>query len=385
MKIYMKKIFIEIVGCCRRRSLDATRLVNYFRLNNCVISKEPEKSDYIILITCAYKKSKEDDCFKLINKFKNYKGELIVLGCLPGISPSKLKKEFKGKCLVTEKLDEIDKFFNFKTKFSELPDANKEFILLDPRDSEDVEIGNIERKKGSCFLRISRGCIANCSYCAIPKATGELKSKKLDICLNEYKKLLEKGYKDFHICAENVGSYGLDIGSSFAELLEKLSNVNNSSDVMWSIHEMHPKWVVHYGSDLIREIKQRKIVCLGCTIQSGSERILKLMNRYEYIKKIKNTLLKLKQANPKLYLYTHILVGFPAETEEDFDKTLSLIKQINFDLVIVYVYTDRDNTVALEMGDKISDKIKTERLKKALDFCQKEGIRAISDDVCFLE
>jgi MiaB/RimO family radical SAM methylthiotransferase len=363
----MKKVFIQIVGCCRRRSLDATRLAEYFRLNKCEVLEKPDYADYILLVTCAYKKSKEDECFEEIRKFKKNKGELIILGCLPGIASERLKKEFNGKCLVTEKLDEIDKFFpEFKIKFAKVADANKEFPFAE---------------KNTCFLRISKGCIANCTYCVIPKATGKLVSKPLKECLNEYGKLIDEGYTEINFCAENVGAYGSDIKSSFAELLNELDKV--SSDVRWAIHELHPCWVLKYKKEILEHIKNKKIINLGCTIQSGSERILKLMNRFVNLNDLKGTLNEFKRINPKLNLYTHVLVGFPSETEKDFDKTLKFIKKVPFDLVIFYVYTEREGTPAAKMQGKVADLAKTKRLRKALDFCKKNNIKGISDEVDF--
>ncbi|TKJ17411.1 hypothetical protein CEE44_02650 [Candidatus Woesearchaeota archaeon B3_Woes] len=369
----MKKVFVQIVGCCRRRSLDATKLVNYFRLNKCNIVKKAQEADYIILLTCAYKQSKEDECFKLIKQLQNYGGELVILGCLPAISPTKFREKFNGKYIIPQKLEEIDIFFkDFKIKFSELPDGNKEFGLS-------------QEENKDCLLRIGWGCISNCSYCAIPKATGTLKSKPLGVCLEEYRMLLERGYKEFNICAENVGSYGVDIKSSLQVLLEKMEGVEGKQKVYWNIHEIHPKWVIEYKSDLIKWVKKGKIKCLGCTIQSGSDRILKLMNRYDKSEDIVKTLLELKKANSNLYLSTHVLVGFPSETEEDLEDTLNVIKQIGFDMVIVYVYTLREGTAAYKLEGRIDNRVKREMLQKTLDFCKSNNITAISDEVCFLD
>jgi MiaB/RimO family radical SAM methylthiotransferase len=365
----MKKIFIQIVGCCRRRSLDATRLAEYFRLNKCEVLEKPDYADYILLVTCAYKKSKEDECFTEIRKFKKNKGELIILGCLPGIASERLNKEFNGKCLVTEKFDEIDRFFpEFKIKFAKVSDGNKEFPFAE---------------KNICFLRISKGCIANCSYCAIPKATGKLVSKPLKDCLKEYVKLVDAGYSEINFCAENVGAYGTDIKSSFEELLKELSKISNN--IKWAIHELHPCWVLKYKKEILDHIKQKRIVNLGCTIQSGSPKILKLMNRFVDLEELKLTLNSFKKINPKLNLYTHVLIGFPGETEQDFEKTLQFIKKINFDLVIFYVYTDRDGTPAAKMNGKVKESVKAQRLKKCLGFCKKNKIKAISDEVDFLK
>ena len=302
---------------------------------------------------------------------------MIVLGCLPAISPSKFKEKFKGKYIIPLHLDKIDMFFkDFKFKFSDLPDANKDFLLSEDDSQDGVK---------NCLLRIGSGCIANCSYCAIPLATGKLKSKSLNVCLKEYSKLLEEGYNEFNICAENVGSYGIDIKSSLPLLLEKMEEMDKGKKVWWNIHEIHPKWVIKYKSSLVGWVKEGKIKCLGCTIQSGSDRILKLMNRYDKSENIVKTLLELKKINSELFLSTHVLIGFPTETEKDLEDTLDVIKKVGFDIIIVYVYTPREGTVAHNLKNQISDNVKKERLEKTLKFCKKNNINAISDDVCFLD
>ena len=112
-----KKIFLINKGCLRRE-LDASKLADYFKLNECSISKNPNNADFIIFVTCAFKKEMEDNCFDILKKLNKYKGEVIVLGCLPGISPSRLKKEFKGKSLVTKNLMKLITFFlNLKLNF----------------------------------------------------------------------------------------------------------------------------------------------------------------------------------------------------------------------------------------------------------------------------
>lgn len=120
-----KKIFITTNGC-PRRNLDSMRLSKYFKANHCTIVMSPEEANYILFVTCSFKQSKENESFKYIEKYLKYKGELIVLGCLPDIAPNKFKRKYKGKYLSTRTLEDIDKLFSsFKIKFKEIPDANR--------------------------------------------------------------------------------------------------------------------------------------------------------------------------------------------------------------------------------------------------------------------
>ncbi len=391
----MKKVYLEPIGCCRRRLLDASKLIRYFRKNNCSIVKDPSEADHIILVTCAFQKSREDSCFEAINKYSAYEGNLIVTGCLPGIAPSRLKDEFKGQFLVTKDLDSIDKFFpDFKCQFSTLSDSHEEFkvsmfkrILSHLEFTRPFHLRFINFLKGalsfrqlgrkSALLRVCSGCLGNCSYCAIRFSTGKINSKPISICNREYNGLLEKGYNHFVICGEDIGAYGIDIGSSLPKLFENLCSIDQSFKVSWEIPELHPRWAIKYKDELVKNIKSGKIVKLGCPIQSGSNKILKLMNRFYDTDNMINSLIELRNSNPELYLYTHMIIGFPSESDQDFQDTLDLIKKIRFDHVLLFTYSERKGTDAVQFDGKLSNQIKKERLSKALNFFRKEKILAI--------
>jgi len=389
-----KQVFVTTNGC-PRRALDAQRIIKYFRLNDYSITKNPKKADYIIFVTCSFFKDKEEECFRYINEFKKYKGELIIAGCLPLISPVKLKQNFKGKSIPTKDLQDIDQFFKkFKTKFLDISDSNFPTDIITPS-SFYAKFEGMKQKskrffkllgnpllffrrvlflfkkmsvKKTAHLRISNGCIGNCAYCGIRNAIGKLQSKPLNKCLEEYKQLLEKGYRNFIILADNVGAYGLDINSSFSELLKNLSDIDKNLKVRWTIQELHPMWLLKYQSEISNFVKEKKIESILCPIQSGSERVLKLMNRPCDTKKLLKCFLKLKKLNSNLILDTHILVGFPSETHNDFLMTLNMAKKIGFDNVCIYPYYDSYKTLSYFMDNKLEEKTIKERIKIAREF-----------------
>lgn len=410
---------------CEGRGLDASRLARYFGSNNCDIVKKPKIADYIILFTCAYNNVIEEQNLELIDKFKRYKykGELIVAGCLPEIAPEKLKKIFKGRSVVTKNLCEIDRIFaGFKTKFFEVPDANK--CLFSPssvpaplsiRIKESLiplrkllkqhefsklfyynclrfaknnlisrisliktSINKIRREENAySILRIGTGCLGNCSYCGIRNAIGRLKSKPLDDCLKEYRKLLEMGHRDFEIGSEDTGAYGLDLNSSLPELLDKMSGMDKSLEVSWFVVSLKPLWMLKYKSELLKIIKEGKIKYLECPVQSGSERILKLMNRYSNIKEIVATLLEFKNAYPDIGLITHIIVGFPSEIEDDFFATMDMIKKVNFRVVLPFLYCDKEMSMASTMNGKLDEETIDKRLDIIGEYMEKAGISSL--------
>jgi MiaB/RimO family radical SAM methylthiotransferase len=223
------------------------------------------------------------------------------------------------------------------------------------------------------YLRICDGCVEQCAYCSIYKAVGQLRSKSIQACTEEYRDILRKGYLKITILADNVGAYGLDINSSFAELLHHLSAISNKK-VHWYIQELHPRWAIRYKTELLKITEEKKVCELLCAIQSGSNRILKLMNRHHSIEEIKTVLEELKKANPKLQLYTQIIIGFPTETEEDLNATLNVIKEISFDHVSLYPYYDGYDTIASTLEGKIDTATINRRKKYAENYLTSAGI-----------
>jgi tRNA A37 methylthiotransferase MiaB len=394
-----KRIFIVTNGCPRRR-LDATRLNRFFKANNCIIVKSALSADYIIFITCSFKKDKEEECLIKIKEFLKYPGELIVGGCLPDISSVRLKEVFNGRILKTKDLERVDDLFSdFKVKFENIPDAHllhsayfswwrwgvlnlgfgKNFFI------NSLTYGNYLLKNTwlgrKAYLRVSRGCPERCAYCTIFLAVGKLKSKKIDECACQYRQLLKQGYRNFVLLADNLGVYGADIGSNLAELFESLSAEDKNFSAKWDIRDLHPKWAIRYQDALSKYIAEGKIISLICAVQSGSDRMLKLMNRQHNIEEISGVLKKFRKLQPRLFLSTQLIFGFPSETAEDFLATLNAVKTIGFNLAMLYPYYDGSGSISSGMNNKIQEELILARLRKAADFFKREGILCTVDEV----
>ncbi len=369
-----KKAYIYTVGC-HRRLLDSTKIENYLKLNNFEITKSSNKADYIIINTCAFKQGQEDFSIKKIQEFSKKNKKLIVGGCLPEINKKRLEEIFKGPTFSPISFHKIDEIFKSEIKFQELSDTNKLANIspiTNPTHFKDLFrikiIGLLLMRlrrvfKRSYYIRISWGCLGKCSYCAIKNAIGPLKSKPLNECLLEFKNGLTDGHKDFILVADDLGAYGIDIDKNFPLLLNEFLKIKEKYTL--SLFELHPRWIVKYLEELIPIVKSGKIIEILCPIQSGSNEILEKMNRFHTAEEIKFALKKIREVNPKIRLITHVIVGFPGETEQDFQKTIDFLREVKFNYSALYSYSEKLETIASNLPNKISEKTIKERIKKA--------------------
>jgi len=386
----MKKIYIYVVSC-RRRSLDATKISDYLTKNDYEIVNKPENADIIIFITCAFIDKMTEFSLNKVKEFQKYNAELIVAGCLPIIEKDKLSEIFDGITFCTKEIDELYQYFpEKKTRFTEIDDANFLYDYLNQHGRKgsnylrfrDYILKKIYGEnsftykillKNPFIIRISWGCLGNCSYCSIKKAIGAHKSKPIEECLKEFKKGLAQGHTQFLLTADDAGAYGLDLGYNFLELLKSI--IQLEGDFKVCIESLKPIWIVKYFEQLKEVLMSRKIQYIDCAIQSGSEKILKSMNRYSNIEKIAETLLKIKNLNPELMLTTEIIIGFPGETKKDFHQTLSVLQTIQFNGGFIYRFAQKSGTPAENVEPKIPEKEISKRIKYAKKALRKEDYK----------
>ncbi len=399
-----KKIFIKSYAC-ELRDLDSTKISKYLSKNHHEIVNNPKDADIIFILTCGFTNNTTNYSLKKIKKFQKYDAELIVSGCVPAIDEKRLSEIFLGKTLPTKDLDKIDDFFpDNKIKFNTLIDGHisyknpsrlkfytnfinfvnrvrtlkkiYRFIQINFGKIDEKYIYNFSTTSPFYYLKICQGCNGNCSYCAISKAIGKLKSKPVKKCVEEFKSGLENGYENFIIAADNVGSYGVDINKDLTVLLKNLMSVNGQYEFI--IREIGPYWVVKYIDELVSICKERKIRDMGIVIQSANNRILKLMNRYSDVNKTRESIKRLRSAYPELKLHTHVIVGFPTETKDEFKQTLSFVKDINFDSGVIFPFSLKINTMAENIQPKVSKNEILRRMKYSKKYLKKNGYKIIN-------
>jgi len=412
MKNYkLKKIFIYANNVCERRRLDIRQIANYFTKNGYQIITNPRKAHIIILSTCGADDSLAKYHLDNINTFRKYHADLIVAGCVPETDKEKFEKIYDGKFITTKNLEKINTYFpDNKIKFNEIEECNQPWITVD-----ESKINNVFKKlfmssviikkfyvgfldfllkkflnenhllldnfldlpfDDFYTIRISEGCLGNCSYCAIKRALGKFKSKPFNQCITEFKKGLDDGFSNFIVTADDTGAYGKDIGKSFVDLLDELTKIKGNFSIR--ILEMNPVWLIQQIDSFEKIIKRGKIKAINVPIQSGSNRILKLMHRYSNSEKIKETLIRLKKAHPDLAIGTHLIVGFPTETEEEFKETLQLIKKTKIDIGLLIPISIKKDTVAKNIEPKITQNEISRRLRYGKKYLNQLGYTTFS-------
>ncbi|MCP5102492.1 MAG: radical SAM protein [bacterium] len=365
----MKKICLVRDGC-PQRGLDCARLKNYFQLNDCLVVDEPGEADHIIAFSCGIHRPFLEKNLKRMKELNQYDAELIVAGCLPAMASEKLGEVFQGRTLGTKDLSDVDTLFpGFKLKFHEVPDEN--FVLSrgdKPQFAKDIS---------AVYLRVSSGCSMTCAYCLVPVAVGSFESKPLDVCAREYENIIKQGHRHITLVAEDTGAYGVDTNSSFALLMEKLSEIDKDASVTWHVHHFNPHWAIKYKAQLIENLKEGKIVSMQVPIGSGSPKILKHMGRYNDTEAMKTVFHDLKKASSDVYISTHYIIGFPTETEEDFHTTVDFIKEAGFDEVTLVACTEHEITPCFKMEGKVDEDTKTQRMELANRLLANENMKVI--------
>jgi tRNA A37 methylthiotransferase MiaB len=374
---------------CPLRSLDASKLTNYFALNNLIVTDSFHDVDYIVYVTCSVSPTDVENALKTIDELQKTKAELIVMGCMPGSNLKELRTAFDGPAIATKDISDIDNYFpEFRIKFHQTPEPHTydyaemdKTVFYNKHDYSSfgslllnyglsnsffrklsrlkdykkfVKENNANNTNDKCFIITSYGCTNKCAYCNIRRAVGKIKSKSIEMIVREYAELLEQGYRIFHFLADDISSYGLDINSSLNELLDLLSETDKAYNVKWSLHGMNPAWIVKNQSFLRPYFESKKVWDITIAMESGSDRIIKLMNRHYKAKDVEAVLTLFRKLNPGLRIDALFFVGFPTETEEDFMKTFEFVKNNKFDKVRVTYYYEFDYLPAAKLYPKVS-------------------------------
>ncbi|MFW6389522.1 MAG: tRNA (N6-isopentenyl adenosine(37)-C2)-methylthiotransferase MiaB [Halanaerobiales bacterium] len=333
-----------------------------------------ECADIILLNTCTIRENAELKVFGKIGSLKRLKRknpDLII-----GVGGCMMQSEEAVKQLY-EKYPQVDLIFGTHN-IHHVPELierikNERSRIVEVWDEEEGLIPDLPSKReddSKAWVSIIQGCNNFCTYCIVPYVRGRERSRPLEDIVSEVTRLVKDGVKEITLLGQNVNSYGKDFdeNNDFADLLYRLDEIDKLSRIRYMTS--HPR---DFSEKLIEVIANTDSVCehFHLPIQSGSSRILKKMNRGYTREEYLNLIEKIRQAVPDASITTDFIVGFPGETEEDFQKTLDIVEKVRFDSAFTFLYSPRSGTPAAKMEEQIDEDIKKERLNKLMDLQNK--------------
>ncbi len=370
-----KKFLIETYGCQMNKA-DSDSLCYALKLNGYTETDNPQEADIVVINTCSVRKSAENRIWGRLGEYKVIKRSrpllLILMGCMAqrlgdGASDFKRLKGYGVDIIVGT-------FFRDKIPFIlEHYDSSAENIFTDKSDLTFPWSAPDKENPLTAYVTISHGCNNFCSYCIVPYLRGRETSRSSADIITDINRLTEQGVIQVTLLGQNVNSYGLDNNDiKFPELLKKICK---ETDIKWIKYESsHPK---DFTPELAQVIASEDKVSnlLHLAVQSGSDNILRKMNRHYKIEDYKAKVDYIRSLVPKINLTTDIIVGFSGETEDDFNDTVSMIKEIRFDDAFMYKYNVRENTVSANtMPDDVPDDVKGRRLETIIKLQRQIGL-----------
>ncbi len=356
----MKVGFISL-GCSKNLVV-TEEIIGLFKKHNFSITNDPSEAEILLINTCGFIESAKREAIDTILEMADYKQDkckyLIVVGCLVQRYEEELRKE----------LPEVDLFVSIRDYDSLWERIEK--LIYDKKDNDYLNYMDRYLTTGDsmAYLKIAEGCSNYCTYCAIPYIQGRYVSRKYEDIIDEAKRLALKGIKELVVIAQDTTKYGIDLygHSRIAELLDDLAKL----DFKWiRFLYSYPESI---NDELIKVVKNNDKICnyFDIPIQHISNKILKRMNRKTDSESINNIIKKLRKEIPDVILRTTLIVGFPGETEEDFNELYEFVKECKFDRLGAFSYSAEDGTPAAKMPDQVDEKTKEERRKKIMELQQ---------------
>lgn len=359
-----KGLYVKTFGC-QMNVYDSAKLEKILEDNYAVVDSA-EAADLILVNTCSVRDKPEQKLYSLLGEYRSLKEQNKDL--LIGVGGCVAQQEGEN---IVKRSKEVD--FVFGThNLSLVPGlieqrqgGSKPQVAIDYRDEwEDLPLGLSDHGRVSVFVSISRGCNKVCSYCIVPTTRGKERSRDLGEIEREIKIAVHRGAREVVLLGQTVNSYGLDLTPrfKFVQLLDRISEIEGLERIRFT--SPHPQEVRPDFYDLVAENPK---VCrhIHMPLQSGNDRILKLMNRNYRQKRYLDIIQGLKDRVPDISITTDIIVGFPGETEEEFQDTLAVMREVEFDSSYSFMFSPRPGTKAAELTEDFLDHdVKLDRLQR---------------------
>lgn len=366
---------------CQMNARDSEKLVGILEQIGYVEEPDEEKADFVIYNTCTVRENANLRVYGRLGqlgriKKKNPHMMIALCGCMmqePEVV-EKLKKSYRFVDLIFG----THNIYKFAELLTNSMQSDRMVIDIWKDTDKIVEDLPVERKYSfKSGVNIMFGCNNFCSYCIVPYVRGREKSREPEAIIEEIKGLVADGVTEVMLLGQNVNSYGktLEHPVTFAQLLKQVEAIEGLKRIRFMTS--HPK---DLSDELIRTMAESKKVChhLHLPMQSGSSRILKIMNRRYDKEKYLELVDKIRNAVPDISLTTDIIVGFPGETEEDFQDTLDVVEKCDFDSAFTFIYSKRSGTPAAKMENQVPEDVVKDRFDRLLALVQEKGRKASS-------
>ena len=378
---------------CSKNLIDTEVAIGMFKKNNYKIVNNPEEADILVINTCGFIESAKEEAINTILEMAEYKKKrckyLIAMGCL-------VQRYYDDLIKLLPEVDLFIKIDEYNNLWDKIEDLVKRDIVEKSKTKTSKKISEIEplpmpkynefmerivtTGKNYAYLKIGEGCSNKCTYCAIPYIRGPFVSREMDEILNEAKMLAKKGIKELIVIAQDTTKYGVDIygESKLAELLEKLSEIDGIEWIRFLYS--YPEGIT---DELIKTVANNNKIAkyFDIPIQHISNPILKRMNRRTSKENITSIIEKIRKQIPDVTLRTSLIVGFPGETNENFEELLEFVKTTKFDKLGVFKYSKEEGTPAARLPEQIHGNTKKARYNKIMAEQQKISKQVLENKV----
>jgi MiaB/RimO family radical SAM methylthiotransferase len=383
-------VYISTTGCVEAQ-LSSKAVARILELNNYTLTKEVGEADFVIFYACGltdYSEEKSLLALKNLKKGMNKDAKLITWGCLSKQNPEAFKSiqgqdQGPSNLLLRQSLETSDIPLNessFAASTEELvhlreasPQTSGDSLdrltrsVLLARQGKNKLRDNLSGRTRAYYIRIAIGCNGNCTYCSEKPVFGDISSRSIEDVVSDLKQGLKLGYNRFSLLATDLGAYGMDINSNLGELLNRMIEVKTDIAYKLILNQIEPQNLTMIYPALDEALASGRVEELMCPVQSGSNRILKLMGRRYTIEDWRSNMLKIYTNHPKIRLNTHLMVGFPTESDEDFRETKELLNPPPFfDDITVFKYSSRPSVASRLILGQIPEEIKEDRRRELL-------------------
>jgi len=377
---------------CKPNSILSSQVFNYLTRNGHTIVRNPSFADYIFINTCGFDDKNEGITTALYEAYRKKRkdgAKIVSIGCLNLINVS-LQPSWPELLFISD-LSALDDIFYNTVRYSAIDEAyldegNLPLLAASSQRAYDApgkasyQVGEAVKYLGKklapggmktvrviekmhsqnrFYVEIGRGCVSQCSYCIIKKARGKLHSRGIDQILKDIETSMVPDQK-LCLVADDCGCYGFDIGETIFSLVRAIHQEHPSLEI--DLCYVNPAWLEKHEEEYVALFREVPISGVNIPVQTGSDRVVTLMNRKYGIENVRRIVGRLREASPRTVIYTHIIVGFPGEEEADFEKTLPMIEL--FDFLLFFAYSDREGTPSASMDGKVPERVKKRRLRK---------------------